>query len=892
MKLFFYLALLFAGFAPCAASGQDAEHNAIESPFGTYAEEDFPFFSQTVDARDLGGDWPKDNLTPRGLVIDVGEGVRVCFDPDLLRIALVWRENEKGEYLLMNGMAPGSYRVPSQKAGTGQGNLPKPVGTPLLANGLYPGWYVGEVKPELKDPRERSVDKDEVGLGPLPRELGRFLGVMWGGESAALSYLVGTVEVREIVAASSDGGFVRHCALQPHDQPLTLVLGRISEGVKLTVSGEVELYEESGVWLAKIPATSAEAGFSIGFGADIPSFQKAFESAKSVGYPTRWPEAVAATGTLSSLGTGLVRDDIGLPLPNPWKRNVRLSGFDFFSDGRAAACTFDGDVWIVSGLAGDLGKVEWRRFSSGLHEPMGLEIVDEQIYVFDRNGIWIVREGVHEMFCDRVAQTAETREFAMDIYAKPGGGFYIAKGGQIGTTRGKYNGTIVEVAADGESFEVIATGLRQPYIGVDPQTGMVTSSDQQGNWKPATPIHVVRKGEYYGFQAETLWGKAVHPKAITEPAVWIPHFVNQSGASQVWLRDAKLGPLNDSLIHIGYNRPELFKVYLDPGEGADGGVYQGAVAPVMAGFGTGPLHGRVHPIDGSLYIAGFKIWGTVGEDISGLYRLRWAGGDNWIPREVRSEKRGILLSFDQPMDETIAGSVSSYSLDRWNYVRSHEYGSGNYKLDGQPGQETLPVASVYLSKDRRSVFLGVPAMQPVHSMRLSYRVAAATDLPLIQNAYLTVHGLRSLDLAEFGFAENLDVDLTLKAGAVNDVAMVEPSVEEGKKTAELFGCIACHTTDGSKPVSAEPATVVGPTWLGLFGSRRDFSDGTYVKDADEVYLRESIIDPSRKVAKGFEMTKTGVGMPSYLGVLKDYQIDSVILYIKSLADKQKKKNNK
>ena len=41
--------------------------------------------------------------------------------------------------------------------------------------------------------------------------------------------------------------------------------------------------------------------------------------------------------------------------------------------------------------------------------------------------------------------------------------------------------------------------------------------------------------------------------------------------------------------------------------------------------------------------------------------------------------------------------------------------------------------------------------------------------------------------------------------------------------------------------------------------------------------------------KGFEMTKTGVGMPSYLGVLKDHEIDSVILYIKSLAEPPKKK---
>jgi hypothetical protein len=37
--------------------------------------------------------------------------------------------------------------------------------------------------------------------------------------------------------------------------------------------------------------------------------------------------------------------------------------------------------------------------------------------------------------------------------------------------------------------------------------------------------------------------------------------------------------------------------------------------------------------------------------------------------------------------------------------------------------------------------------------------------------------------------------------------------------------------------------------------------------------------------EGYEMERTGVGMPSYLGVLKDHEIDSVVLYIKGLRKK-------
>ena len=52
--------------------------------------------------------------------------------------------------------------------------------------------------------------------------------------------------------------------------------------------------------------------------------------------------------------------------------------------------TFDGDVWLAKGLAGAGDEVEWKRFASGFHEPLGLCIRDREVFVFDRNGIWRV----------------------------------------------------------------------------------------------------------------------------------------------------------------------------------------------------------------------------------------------------------------------------------------------------------------------------------------------------------------------------------------------------------------------------------------------------------------------------------------------------------------------
>lgn len=868
--------VLLLGLSP-AANTQEKEHLALDSPFASFVERDFPFFGQTLDARRIGEEWPQDNLSPRGIILRLGHGHWACFDPDLLRLALVWKENDEGEFLTMNGMAPGSYRLPAQKAPAGQKALPEPIGTPVLANGIYPGWEIAESVTN-NDPRDRGeADADEVGLGPLPPAVGSWKGLRLVGNSVDLEYEIGGTSIRESISYHPEEGVIRTLTIAPHQESLVLMFGN--------QPGEVHNH----LFLPSDTPThwwvTARA-------------KQPIEAPQRPAPKRRWdPVLKAKASPAPNSDPALAVDRIAIPDKNPWRRNVRFSGFDFFADGRAAFCTFDGDIWLAEGLDGDLDAVRWRRFASGLNEPMGLEIVDDEIVVFDRGGLWKFHDlddngeaDFYEMFYHYVPQTAETREFAMDLYEKPGGGFLIAKGGQVATSRGRANGTIVEIAPDGSRHEIIATGLRQPYLGVDPVSGRLTSSDQQGNWKPATPIYVIEKGKYYGFQPAMYKDGAVHPAPITDPAIWIPHFVNQSGASQVWLRDASMGPLNDSLLHLGFNRPEIFQVYLDE----RGDKRQGAVSLLLGDFRSGLLKGRVHPLDGSLWVCGFKIWGTIAEEISGVFRLRTTGEPLWTPKQILSSDRGILLGFHHPVDPEIAGKLSSYSVDRWNYRQTHEYGSGNYQLDGTPGQETVPVASVTLSQDGRSVFLGIPDMRPVHSLRVSFRQPAPSELPAIRHAFLTIHELLPIDLSQEGFATD-EINLTLASGAGEAVAKIEPTIELGKQVYQQYGCLACHTVDPDQKLPGvaapgQPQVAVGPTWVGLWGTKRKFSDGSVLREpVDEVYLRESIIDPGRRVPEGFEMTQTGVGMPSYLGVLKDHEIDSVILYIKSLAKEDSKK---
>jgi hypothetical protein len=876
-------------------SAQDQAHLDIDSPFGSFVEEGFPFFSQTLDARAFGENPEPDNLTPRGIIVKIGHGYYGCFDPDLLRWSLIWRENEEGEYLKMDGMGPGSYRLPNRKAPSGQESLPKPMGTILTSTPALPGVGVDESALN-KDPRERGIsDEGEVGLGPIPETIGRFSGLHItrngsNGLGVTIKYSVLNTEISETLTARPESGlFLRSLSIKPHRNPIYLRLNRRHD-VRVEIGGILQDLVSEFVVIP--PANSPQLVgiiYSNQETASASASASAYVSVSASG--TRlWPQTVESIIERGTLEGTLTFDDIGLPVPNPWKRNVRFSGLDFFSDGRAAICTFDGDIWIAESIEEGHKTAIWSRFASGLHEPKTVCIVDDAIYVSDRNGITRLHDtdgngeaDFYENFSNIVAQTAETREFAMDMVAAPDGGFIVAKGGQIGNTRGKLNGTIVKISPDGRAYNVIATGLRQPYIGLDPETATLTSSDQQGHWKPATPIYRIEQEKYYGFQPAKFKENAVHPEPIAPPEIWIPHFINQSGASQIWMKgNANMGPLNGSLIHIGYNRPEIFKVFLNEESG------QGAIVPLLSGFPSGLLKGAVHPKDGRLYLTGFEIWGSSGDRISGLFRVRPTGQTSWIPQRLQASRRGVLLEFDQPLAPELALDQSRYSVNRWNYQQTHNYGSGNFRLDGEPGQETVSVTSAKLSKDGKRLFLGLLDMRPCHSLRVTYRLPVPGNTA-IESAYFSLWELPEIDLTKKGFADN-EVDMIWDSPLTSTGEVIEPSAALGKEVSIRYGCVACHATnksDTSPPPTTSGGTVaeiaVGPSWNRLWGSKREFTDGSITKSADEIYLRESILDPGRRVAVGYEAEKTGVGMPSYLGVLKDHEIDSILLYIKSLG---------
>lgn len=877
-----------------------------------FVEPGFPFISTSLDARKLGPNFPEDNISARSLALQLGDSAYACFDTDLLRWSVGWT----GKFLPMVLMAQISYKDFFNK----NNKVTTVTGNPKIATGLYAGWSEG--KPDFIDPREEPEIANEIKWGAMPVEKGRWNGVFVYGEKAVLNYSVGKASVDELpesIRFENQTVFVRKFQIQNAGKELYLTAAEVTNASVSEVKGKIAyVYQGANKDTVTAIAVLGKATLDMQPGVTnnqymtvriAPSVKKgegtvlvwkgpvnkkaAFEKLckkKHIALPdfrkggeSHWGQPVITSGELAPDTAAYVTDKLTLPLNNPWKRNVRVADISFYENGHAAAVTFEGDVWMIDGIDKELKNIRWKRFASGLHEPLSIEVVRDTVYVFGREGIVRLHDlngdgeaDYYENFSNVVTQSPESREWAADMVYAPDGSFYVAKGGTQSNgpgvtsqvTKGfragsKHNGTILKISPDGRSFEVTATGLRGPYIGIHPEKGTLTASDQQGNFVPSTPIYLIKKGDYYGVPA------SAHRKdnpPIAPPLTWIPHRVDRSSISQAWITGNKMGPLNGNLIHFSFAHPGLFRVLID----SAARIPQGGISFIQADYPAPTSKGAMNPLDGQLYITGFNLWGSSSNGISALMRLRYTGKPVYLPNQFQAAKQGIVLGFDTELDGADL-NVSDFAVKRWNYKRTEEYGSGHFKLDGTSGEETLEVAGVYLSSDRKKMLLLVPDMQDVMQMEVVYKIKAADGKNISDRFWFTVNNLS--ELKSQGDFSKVDFSLLEKKKAQPESQPekeLAASAEKGKEIFEKMACAGCHSS------GLVTKGMYGPPFQNLYKSERHFEDNS-TAIADENYIRESILTPSAKIVKGYNEE-----MPSFVGILSETDIASVTLYIKSL----------
>jgi cytochrome c2 len=165
-------------------------------------------------------------------------------------------------------------------------------------------------------------------------------------------------------------------------------------------------------------------------------------------------------------------------------------------------------------------------------------------------------------------------------------------------------------------------------------------------------------------------------------------------------------------------------------------------------------------------------------------------------------------------------------------------------------------------------------MEPTMQLEVGWSLKSDAGADVKGQAYTTPYALRPFDPKAEGFGD-ITIDLTPRTLTSNETGVGgEVSVDEGRRVYEQFGCMACHAIERGAP------NRLGPPLIGLFGSPRPLADRQAPVIADEVYLREAIREPASAVVAGYE--DSGVGMPSFAGVLTDAEIESVVQFIKSL----------
>lgn len=97
-----------------------------------------------------------------------------------------------------------------------------------------------------------------------------------------------------------------------------------------------------------------------------------------------------------------------------------------------------------------------------------------------------------------------------------------------------------------------------------------------------------------------------------------------------------------------------------------------------------------------------------------------------------------------------------------------------------------------------------------------------------------------------------------------------PLAKRGEKLFAVKACSSCHSV-------ADASVKVGPALYQAFGKEHVMSDGSKVI-VDENYIRESVLNPTAKVVKGF----TAGVMPAFQGQLSESELNALIEYIKEL----------
>lgn len=401
----------------------------------------------------------------------------------------------------------------------------------------------------------------------------------------------------------------------------------------------------------------------------------------------------------------------------------------------------------------------WRQIS-------GLTVAEGKLYVSDRDGFYRIDDlsGNADPARNRtlMVKWPDENTWPNGVYWHQWvftplywrGRFYAPYSGAIGPGGWSYANPTTKLSGafltwdSGGKLAAVAGGLRSPNgAAVDPATGEIFVTDNQGSWLPSSTLMRIRPGRFYGhrqipaltddsgkvmasFRPNFAEGLPYEP-----PVAWLPHRVVRNSPSQPAVIPA--GRYQGDWLIGDVNFPGLVRVSLDRVDSA----VNGAVFWFSQGMQNAAINRLVFGPDGALYIGTImRVAGNwPASDKMPMFRMvpkpRPAAFDM---RAVRSLKDGLEVVFTEPVAPASL-KPDSVALRQWQYVRRPEYGLG------KQADEFPVLKSAALSRDGLRLHLVVGGLKTDRVVYVRFAgVVSAQGKPLFNNeGWFTLNAVSS-----------------------------------------------------------------------------------------------------------------------------------------------------
>ena len=423
----------------------------------------------------------------------------------------------------------------------------------------------------------------------------------------------------------------------------------------------------------------------------------------------------------------------------------KVGGLAWLPDGRLAVSTWDPDgaVFAVDGWDGPREDVRVERIAEGLHEPLGLTVSGDALYVMQKQEITRLVDADGDGWTDEYrtiasdwAVTSNFHEFGFGLVAKDdalyaGLAVCVLNGGKSCRKQTPDRGHVIRADVATGRVERIAGGFRTPNgLALSPG-GELFVTDNQGDWIPSSKLIRVERGARYGWRAPM---DTTPPGRVSPPALWLPQ--NEVGNSPTQPLFLEEGPYAGQVLFGDIYNGGLKRGFLEEVDGT----LQGAAFHFSGGF-EAPVN-RLVAAPGGGFVAGqigsLGNWGEYGKPWFGLEVVRFTDEIAFEPASVSIRPDGFEIQLTRPLAEDARPAPEDFVARDWFYVPAEIYGGPKYDL------RTLTISRVTVSPDRRRLHLVLPELEAgrVVYLRLPPGLRSEQGEPLwVDEAWYTLNAL-------------------------------------------------------------------------------------------------------------------------------------------------------